>query len=239
MNRPGSINYQRIPKRNIMVKRTKPKAPTNKALNTKIKRVENNLIELKYKDVLNTASLIPVAGLLVNGMNFTSIGVFPQRSGLEINATSLSIKGSIVSDIDNLSPSRVRMIVFWDRVANGAVPVLAGDNGLLENNVVTNLVYSPRNYKTLDRYKILLDEIMILNPATNLTVAAGVTTQVLQVEKEIVKYVKLSRTMKYDGTAGDITDSTTNTINVAFFGDQATAASQATYTGGMRLYYKD
>jgi len=242
---PGGKYYERttMPKKNIMVA-TKKKAPSNKSLNKKIKNIENNLIELKYKDVFNSATAIPVTGLLINGMNFTSYdGGFaanPERSGNEIRATSLSIKGTIKTDFDNLDGARVRMIVFWDRQPNGANAVMLGDNGLLQNNVVTNPVFAPRNYSTIDRYTILYDEIFAVTPQAGLTVVAGVTTQVLEVNKIIDKYLKLSRQMKYDANNENaITESVSNSINVMLIGDEATAGEQATWTGGVRLYFKD
>jgi len=226
-----------------MVVATKKKAPTNKRLNQKIKNIENNLIELKYKDVFTNGSAIPVTGLLINGMNFTSYNggsaANPVREGNDIMATSLSIKGVVKSDFDNLDASRIRMIVFWDKQPNGAVPTLLGDNGLLQNNVITNPLFAPRNYSTIERYKILEDYLFCLVPQEALTTVAGVVTQVLENDMMLNKYYKLSRQMKYDNANGDVTDSVTNSINIAFFGDEATAGEQATYTGGVRLYYKD
>lgn len=239
MNRPGAINYQRIPKRNIMVARpAKPKAPTNKALNKKIKNIQNNLIELKRKDVFNNNTVIPNTGLLINGMNFTSGGTAP-RSGFTINATSLTMKAVVTSDVDILSASVIRCIIFWDRQPNGADAILAGDNGVLDNGIVTNLIVTPRNLQTIDRYKILEDFTFVLNPSVVLDfdTVTGTTTTVITKSETINRYVKLSRQMVYDGTAGTIADSVTNSINVFFISDQA--ANQPTLLSGVRLYYKD
>ena len=169
-------------------------------------------------------------------MNFTISGI-PVRDGLEINATSLTMKTYILADEDQLLASRVRCIVFWDRQPNGADAILAGDNGLLENNIVTDLTVAPRNYKTIDRYKILDDFIMVLNPQQAKTESAGAVVTVFPMEVCFSKYYKLSRSMKYDGTGGTIADSVTNTINVAYFTDLTT--NQPLVTQGTRLYYKD
>jgi len=240
---PGGKYHDRTPaKKNIsLVVRPRKKAPTNKTLNKKIKKIENNLIELKYKDTFNNGSLIPNTGLLINDMNITNAGAaqLPVRDGLEITATSLTYKMLIQSDIDNLVASRVRVVVFWDRQPNGANAILFGDNGLLENNIVTNLVVAPRNYKTIDRYTIIDDNVHVLNPNQAFTVTpdTGITTAVIPITYCIEKYHKLSRQMKYDAAAGAITDCVTNTINVALFSDLA--AEQPTLVSGIRLYYKD
>lgn len=217
----------------------KKKAPTNKALNNKIKNIQNNLIELKYQDAFNGGSTITPAGLLINSMNFTSnsAGSIPVRDGLDIVASSLTMKAYILADPDQLVGSRVRCVVFWDRQPNGADAVLLGDNGLLDNTVVTDPTLSPRNYKTIDRYKILEDFNIVLNPQMAATEAAGAVTTVIPMEAHFNKYYKLSRTIKYDGTANDITDLVTNSMNVAYFTDLVT--NQPLLTQGTRMYYKD
>lgn len=234
MNKPGSVNYQRLPRRNIMVVKPKKRAPSNKTLNKKINNVKNNLIELKPQDVFNNGSLIPNTGLLINGMNFTST-----RSGNEINASSLSIKAQITTDVDTLSATIVRVIVFWDRQVNGADAILAGDNGLLQNATVTNLTVAPRNYLTIDRYKILDDWCFSINPRVVLDfdTVTGTTTTVLTYTEVFSRYYKLSRMMKYDAASNNITSNVTNTINVALFSDSA--ANQPTIISGTRLYFKD
>lgn len=215
-------------------KRPAKKGPSNKDLNKKINHIKNNLIELKDQDVFNNGSVITNTGLLINGMNLTG-----SRSGNDIQASSLTMKAIITSDIDTLVPSHVRCIVFWDRQPNGANAVLIGANGLLENNIVTNLVVSPRNYDTIERYKILDDFTFVLNPQQvfDFDVATGTTTTVIPVSHEVNRYYKLNRQMKYDAQSSSIADSMSNTINVAFFGDLA--ANQATLLSGIRLYYKD
>lgn len=221
---------------------TQKKAPSNKSLNRKIKNITNNLIELKYIDIAPTGLVIPNTGLLINQMSFAD-NVAPFRNDLEISSTSLSMKGFIgtTNPPGITRPTRVRMMVFWDRQPNGANAVLAGDNGLLENNVVTQLIFSPRNYKTIHRYTILHDELLLLTPQVvgNFTPASGITSTVLPVNRMLSYYWKLSRQMKFDGVLKTIADVTTNSLNIAFFSSEAITSNQPTFTGGIRMYYKD
>jgi len=70
-------------------RRPKRKAPTNKSLNRKIKRIQND-IELKYKDVYSAATDISTttALTLLNGISQGDTNDNPYRRSSKINFSS-------------------------------------------------------------------------------------------------------------------------------------------------------
>lgn len=217
----------------------KKKSPTNKSLNKKIKHIENNLMELKFIDqfVATTTSGAGTSDYLTG----TAQGdTNSNRQGNVINPTSIQWKVDIFADPLLLGCSRVRMILFWDRQPNGAVPVLTGAataQSLLDIGVVTDSTLAPRNFNTIDRYHILIDKVYVMNPQVVLLTAAGATTQVVPMQKTIHHVHKLSRLVKYDNTSAAITASVSNALHAAYFTD--VGATQPSVQCSYRLYFRD
>jgi len=144
-------------------RRPKRKAPTNKSLNRKIKRIQND-IELKYKDVYSAATDISTttALTLLNGISQGDTTI--TRTGGQIRITSVHIKGTVTADPLNLLSDQYRMMVVWDAQANGAAPTLSGTvTSILDVTTITDLLIAPYNYSAMDRFKILMDKRVIIN----------------------------------------------------------------------------
>lgn len=217
----------------------KKKGPSNKSLNKKIKHIENNLMELKFLDT-NSGVTPSIAGVSDYLSGLAQGDTASLRQGNIINPTSIQIRATMFTDIDTLSISQIRVILFWDRQPNGAAPVLSGASttqSLLDTGVVTNPILSPRNFNTIERYGILWDKVVQLNPNVPLLVAGGATTQVVQVGKFLSKVIHLSRLVKYNNTSAAITASVSNALHCAFFTNLA--ADVAIINLGYRLYYRD
>lgn len=220
------------------------KYPTNKSLNQKVKKIQD-MIELKFvdsyfnNDVGNTGSDF----LLLNGLA-SGTGA-SQREGNEITATSLQIRGAVTMSPEQTDPVLVRMIVFWDRQANGANPVtttVSPDTGsLLDGTVISDVIYMPFSYQQQDRYRILYDKTIQLNPKVIFLAdyTAGDTQQLVPVTQYFKKKIKLGRKTKYDTTAasGLIDNISTNSLFVVFYSD--TAANSPLMQFGARMYFKD
>lgn len=218
------------------------KHPTTKSLNKKIHHIENTLMELKFIDVFNAGSVIPVAGTQDYLLPIAQGDTASTRTGSIINPTSVQVRMAIQTDIDQNSDSRVRAILFWDRQANNAAPTLTGVSAslsLLDTSVVTDTTLSPINFNNIERYHVLWDKLFVFNPLTNLTVVAGATTQVVQQEQIKVLYRKLGRMVKYNGTGATIASLGTNSLFMAYFTDVAVAANQPSVIAGYRVYFRD
>lgn len=231
------------PKRR-MSKRSR-KGPTTKSLAKKVRKIENNLIELKWIDIALAATPIPNgSGVTTNSWSFPVQGDTAfTRNGNVINPTSFLMKLTLNTDPDLIEPCRVRVLVFWDRQCNGAVPTIQGinANGLLDDTVITDTTKSYRNLNTIERYTILSDKLYTFNPVLQLTTtlagAVTTTTTVVALERTISARYKLSRKIKLDANAGAITDVVTNSLNVTIISDQA--ANQPEVIGSFRMYYRD
>lgn len=224
-------------------RRGSKRGPTTKALAKKVKHIENDLMELKWFDYAFGPTNIPVAGLILEGhLLITQGDSVNTRTGNIINPTSLMVKLHLNPDSDNVQATRIRVVAFWDRQVNGVSPTLVNvNNGLLDNTTITDTTITPRNYNTIDRYKIFYDKMFTFNPimAESLTTAGAVqtVTTVVSLEKTIMKNWKLNRKLKYDANAGAMTDLVSNGVFVALFSDQGTNIPQV--TGGIRMYYRD
>lgn len=146
---------------------TKKKGPTTKQLERRVTKLEHQE-ELKYHDVYSTTSwnnnttTTLVLSLIAQGDDFN------QRIGEEITAKYLNIRMDCGAAPTTIDPLRYRIVVFWDLQANGSGPEpFAGTNanqGLLDNLTINSAMLAPLNYRTHDRYKILHDKIITINP---------------------------------------------------------------------------
>lgn len=212
-------------------------------LSKKVKKIENDT-ELKHKDVLyaNT-DVIPATQVLWATHNYIAQGTSSiTRLGNMIAPTSYQIRVRFRADNAQVTEdSRVRMIIFWDRQCNGADPDPTGVDGLLDDSVITNQIFAPRNYNTLERYKIVKDETFTLHPvlATTTVVATGVVSVVQRVSIQKTYFIKSSRLLKYSGNAGTVADLVSNALYVLFYSDIAGGTNPPEVDGGVRMYFKD
>lgn len=224
-------------------RRGSKRGPTTKALAKKVRHIENDLMELKWFDYAFGPTAIPVAGQVLEGhLLITQGDSVNTRTGNIINPTSLMVKLHLNPDVDNANATRIRIVAFWDRQVNGVTPTLVSvNNGVLDNTTITDTTITPRNYNTIDRYKIFYDKMITFNPilAETVTLAGAVTTTttVISLEKTVMKNWKLNRKLKYDANTGAMTDLVSNGVFVALFSDQA--VNTPTVTGGIRMYYRD
>lgn len=222
----------------------KRKGPSNKTLNKKIKHIENNLIELKWFDVFRASTDATVAGVQDYLTAIPQGDTALTRTGNVIAPTSVQCRITLFSSNTQLNADqRVRYIVFWDRQANGAVPVLTGGpttQSLLDIGTITDPTLCPRNYNTIERFKILKDKLVTLTPQialrTTLTGANDDLVTSMPVTKTFIHHIKLSRMVKYNDAAAGIASAVTNALHFCFLTD---LASSGGLQAGFRVYFKD
>lgn len=212
--------------------------PTTVSLAKRIRRIENDE-ELKYINQNRTAVTATTSGTLqlLNGIAHGDTAI--TREGDEVRWTSYNFRGSILSATDVLTPVIFRLIVFWDKQANGADPTIAGNpntpvSALLDNQSITNLVYSPIQWQNAERFRILYDRNFILNPMVVGNTTAGATDGVLATSKLIRIKLKLNRVTKYTGANSNIAAINTNSLYMLWISDD-----DVTFEGGGRLYFKE
>lgn len=215
--------------------------PRISTLNRKIKKIEND-IELKYVDTVFNDTVDTGGDLVL--LNSLATGTTQlTRIGSEINATSVQFRLSCVTnDANTDGPNFIRVILFWDRQANGVAPVLFADPisaspALLNNATITTIVNTPYQYENSERFRVLYDKVYTLNPRIAQTVVAGAITETYPVGLYIKKKIKLNRKIKYDAAALGIGSINTNSLYMAFVSSEA--ANAPTVDAGFRLYFKD
>lgn len=244
---PGRFNRNRNKRRfGSKVEIIKKPVPRISTLNKKIKKIQDK-IELKYYDTEYTASVSNSGVLhLINPLatGLTQI----TRIGSEIEATSVQFRFTINTVPANLNGTQVvRMILFWDKQANGAAPTLAGNPvggtgtaALLNNDVITDLVYAPFQYENQERFRVLYDKAFSLSPKVWQEHDNGtptVITELLSVGLSGKKKIKLNRKVKYDGITGGIDTINSNSLYMAFVSTEA--SNLPVVYSGFRFYFKD
>lgn len=245
-----------------MYKKKGKKAPSNKSLNKKIKHIENDLIELKFADTEAAAAPIDnVAGIVIPLLDGIVVGDgnAQDRTGNQINVTSLQMRCDMYSSRANLAPTVFRCLVFWDKQPNaGLHPQILhvdgttnfpSDDSVLDGTVISDPVRAPINYNSKNRFKIIYDHRYVLNPQvfyqfTNpVTGTNNTVVQYCGVDRKIDKYFKTQRRVKYSyantaPAAAGSTEITTNALYVAFISDQPSGSNPALNFAG-RVYFKD
>lgn len=235
-------NNRRFGSKTEIIRKPIPRIST---VNRKIKKLADS-IELKRVDSFFNNN-VGNDGTDILLMNALATGATANlRIGNQVQATSLQFRGSIETDPQSLESGTIRVIVFWDRQPNGANPITATASApaamtLLDTAVVTVPVLSPYNYSAIERYRVLYDKTFTLNSKVvqQSTIAGSVTgtDELVPIRIYFKKKIKLNRAVKYDASAGDITDITTNSLFAVFYSDNA--ANEPILQFGARFYYKD
>lgn len=242
----GKIGLPHPDKRLMLARRRKglfPK-PSINSLDKRIKKI-NSETELKWNDSFgtitssDTAATVAANAVLLNAMAQGTTAI--TRLGDLITMTSLQIRFLISSDIDRITTTQVRILIFFDRQANAAAPVIGSNNdtALLDNSVVTLLYNSPFNHRCSERYRVIYDKRVDMNPLCvfDFDVATGTTSQVVQLGDSYKFKKSLSTKVKFNGAGGAIGDVITNSLHIAVITAQATELPLVQF--GARIYYKD
>lgn len=228
---------QRRRKFNNKRRNMKKKAPSNKTLNKKIKHIENNIMELKFNDTFAASQNLTPAGGIFYLTDIAQGDTASDRTGNEIFPTSVQVRIQFFSAEASVVTTSMRVILFWDRQPNGANPVVVGASttqSLLDTGVITDVMLAPRNFNTIERYKILQDHTYTIN-AQEKNIAN--TAYIVQ-SKYINLVQKLNRQVKYNNTSAAITAAVSNALHLVFYTDP-TNANPGSVSIAARIYYRD
>lgn len=214
----------------------KKKQPTNKTLNNKIKAIEKKQ-DLKWADEFSSLTCSSTGnGITVNNIAGGNTAV--TRIGNKISMTSFQFKYNLATSASQLTASSVRVMVVIDRLHNfnGATfdAVYFGPTGLMDNSIITDIRYMPRNHNTLPRYKVLYDKIHTINP-DSVNVAG---TSVIPKQIHVTKNFKLNHIVTYDGAGGAVADIGQNALCL-FVACDSVIANAPVFQYGSRVYFKD
>lgn len=222
------------------------RAPTNKTLNKKIKNIENNLMELKYKEFFGSSVPIDNVGTASwHDCSLISLGnTANTRIGRSVTPTSLLIRFRLVTDPDRVTSNNlVRFVVLWDSQPNGAVvPFFMGTPAQLsvfDNTNTSAGTLAHKTYETRDRYKILVDRIYNLEtfPEAATWSGGGILTTIVPADRMVTMRIPLHRQIIYKADAGTISDLSKNNLVILWLSNVTTDTPLVSYVA--RLYYRD
>lgn len=203
--------------------------------NAKASRVEKKVVDVVSASypVENTGTQLALLNGCAPGTNNYN------RIGRKITMKTLQIRGRIgPTDATDTIPSKVRMLVVYDKQANGVAPTYS--NIVTSQNITgatSSTVEDMINLDNRDRFEIIRDmnfEIGGITSTIDQTWASGEPIKVVN------EYIRLNdREVIYNaGTAGTVGDITSGSLYVFFIGSQANAIG-ATFTGAFRLRFTD
>lgn len=242
-------------RKNKLFKKNSGQTEAQKALislDSRIKKI-NSEEELKWIDVTTPGGIdapINASGtLFLLNPSQMAVGADTNRIGTQIQTTSVQIRLHMHPSTDpDASPTEMRLILFWDKQPNNALPTIlrtVGTNALLDDTTVTAPVHAPYYHPSSDRFRILWDRTYDLN---NMGVQDFDETNgdaelmaITAISKTLRR--QLGRTTKYIDTnpgAGTIADINTNALYLMAIGNLAGAGSnRPSLYFGSRVYYKD
>lgn len=234
--KPGSINYQKFPKRNIMRDRKPTTQKKIKKVERRVAKLENQ-IEWKYHDLkfaITDATTPPFTASLSGVADGDD---HDRRIGLEVVAKRLTYSVDIETAPAE-SATAYRLIIFWDKQSNAgsSYDVSTGvassttqikASAVLDNLLDQDLVVAPFNYITSDRFKILLDKVIVINPFSG----------AMETSRIIRGSIALSGAkIKYASTEGSSTTMASRNLAVILV---ASSAVVSTATLNSRFWYQD
>lgn len=219
------------PQQNVLYNNQRVVPYIPKQLKGEIKTVDVGLTLTAFRNFVT-----PPVPILLNGTQ-TGSG-FWNRIGSKTRMKSLQIRGTITQRATAVE-ALLRMIIVYDKQANGAFPLLSTILETREQNgTQSNTIYSCMKTESRDRFEIIKDETW---RSPSVTYAAGVQTNGpnypgVDNEFEFNHFIKLkSRKSTYSASTGDIGDITTGSLFIIFIGSQDNVW-QCNWTSRLRFY---
>ncbi len=191
--------------------------------------------ELKFHDVDINDAVVAAGG---NIQNAGTINIIPQgvtevqRIGRKCTVRSVHWKYRVdLPEVSSVATpntiDEVRVIMYWDKQANGAT---AAATDILE----TATIRSFRNLANSGRFVIFMDKLHVLN-WTTLAADAANTFDQAEVVREYTFNKKCEIPIEFSGTAGTIDEIRSNNIGVLLVGLNGTAG----FLSSFRLRFSD
>lgn len=217
------------------------KSPTT---GKRIARIEQNIRTIKNKEEVKYADEFSNFNCSQGGTAFTVNNIAGgntaiTRVGDDITMTSLQFKYAIACSASQLVSQVVRVMIVIDRLHNNStssfdgVPIDATGKGLLDNSVITDIRYMPRNLQNQPRYKVLYDKFHVCCP--NSINTAATTSLQLEIHKTV--NLKLNHNVRYAGAGGAVGDINRNALSI--FVACSSPTTPPVFQYGARVFFKD
>lgn len=196
--------------------------------------------EKKVIDINNASYALENTGTTLTLLN----GCVPgsqnyNRIGRKIQPLSLQIRGFLVNTDDTIFPTKVRMIIVWDKQTNGSAPTYA--NIITSQNIsgTTSSTYNDMiNLDNRDRFRIIRDRYFDLGPVNNTATQSYAQGENPISIDEWIRLPKGIETCYNAGSAGTVGDITSGSLYIVWIASQP-AATGATLQASYRLRFVD
>ncbi len=195
--------------------------------------------ELKFFDIRKAATNLTAAGVILDdSICEVAQGVTEsERIGRKMTIRSINFRGEWQNGLGTATGTvdgRLRIVIVWDKQANGAAFTVAN---VLENNGAAVDINSFRNLSNAGRFVVLMDKTFNANIPGVAQTAAGTFTSYANAHSWTF-YKSCNIPIEYDAAAGAITEMRSN--NVGIFALSQTpvnpgAASTVSYTCRIRF----
>ncbi len=202
----------------VRIVRKKPAS----ALVRRVRKLEKKTsgIESKFSDLVVATAALPAALTIIQPTHLIQRGdQHFQRNGDSITLTSFQCRFMLSTNTagDN---NLVRLLVVHDKQVNGVLMTAAE---LFLDATADDILTSPYNLDNKHRFRVLSDKIISINDAGNANYMYSV-------------YKKLNIKIRYDASAGAVTDLTSDAIYFCFVGNNLVLGD---IQGITRLRYLD
>ncbi len=184
-----------------------------------LKRLIN--VEFKFHDVQLTTQVISSTPTITQLSNISIGDTTNSRDGSQCKCLSLQISFWLAAH-NSFSASLMRVLLVKDKQTNQAI-YTAGD--LLSDITVANSMVSPYNRDNRLRFTVLMDKVFTLS-------TAGYNRN-----RVFGRKFRQDQVLRYDASAGDITDLTQSSYSIMFISNEPTNTPNITLFS--RLNYVD
>lgn len=186
----------------------------------------------------NASEVIPATGLFLLWQNATGTPVensstllhiaqgtdFNERLGNDIRVKRVRLHITFVIPSGSTSGDLVRLCVVWDKQPNGAAPAVTD---FLQYDVFESF----QNWFTVNRFRVLFEEVICVNPPTSVIAGQPSVTYLLP----WVSQVEVSVPVRFSGTTGDISELVSG--NILVFAISSLGIVETTPSSMSRVYF--
>lgn len=207
--------------------------------------------ELKFVDVSETSVVLSSTATftLLNGLQIGDD--FFNREGRKVVMVSSHLNGHIVptEDATSTGPDYIRIMIVYDRQANGAVPssITTILTGIDNAGTATTVAKSPFNMTNSDRFQIVMDKRFSVGVGGSITAAPGTAATALgqylggAQDNKVSNYRKLFLETKYQSSSNPsvVADIASGSLYLVTLSEVTIADAPCKFTFQHRLRFSD
>lgn len=175
-----------------------------------------------FTDAISTTTTMTLCDALAPGTAAN------QRIGMKVAIRSIELRVWLMNNAATGVEQAVRVMLFWDRQANGAIPAAVTDI------IIAASPIAPRNLANRRRFKIIKDKVFTIGSC-----AATTGSPTSRTYKNYIKFKKPVIVEYNAGVAGNIADISSNSLYMLTIGTEADGDTCCGCNAVIRVRYTD